>query len=195
MRSKAGRIAIGATTAVVAATGILLAARGSPPPAEELGCREPLDGRNPLGNGVLMTPWQAEHAFDPPLFRPQTEHASDETIAELWVRTPRSSEAFIVYDSGIVVIVEPWKRPTWQFARDQIADGVPGELREIRGIDAFVIPPDPPCFGGNTSLNIDGADLAIIGDVDLPFSSVRRAAESIIDTAASVEAADAAEGT
>lgn len=162
----------------------------------EVGCRGGLgeDSGSPLGGGVRMTIDEAEEAFEPPLFRPQTRVASDDTIDALWVRERPPTEAFIVYESGVVVLVERVKRPTWQFARDQIADGVPGELIDIRGIDAFAIAPDPPCFGGNTAFNLRGTEIAIIGDVDLPFATVRQAAESIIATAPTVLVADAAAG-
>lgn len=189
--SRTGRIVIVGAFLGLAAIGAVLVLTEAPSEPHQVACGR--FGRdNPLGGGVRMALSQAEAAFPPPIFRPQTRVASDETITDLWVRPGRGGEVYIVYASGMVVIVEPSKRPVWQHARAEIADGVPGELLDIRGVEAFVIPADPPCFGGNTVFNLRGAEIAIIGDVDLPFVTVRKAAESVIDTSPAVASADAA---
>lgn len=165
--------------------------RGSPAREKQQIC-EGLEFENPLGDGVLMSPDEAERSFNPPVFRPHIDVASDATIEELWVRARGSSEVYIIYRSGMVVTVDPSSRPIWQLARDQIADGVPGQLIQVRGIDVFTVPPVQACFGGNAVFNIDGAHVVVINDPDLPFDVVAQATESIIATADIVKAADAA---
>jgi hypothetical protein len=140
----------------------------------------------------MMSTEEAERAFNPPVLRPQTAEASDATISELWVRPERWGEVYIVYDSGMVVIVEHLKRPTWQMARDLTADGSPGELIRVRGIDVFTVPPQRPCFGGNAAFNLAGAEVSVINDPAAPYEDVRRATESIIDTSRAVMAASEA---
>jgi hypothetical protein len=189
--SKATRVVVAGSVIAVAAAGAFLAFRGS---RTQVMCDRFQFG-NPLGNGVLVRPEEAERRFEPPVFRPQTELASDATIEEMWVRAPGSAEVYIIYESGIVVTVNRSSRPIWEHARDQIGDGSPGELIDVRGIDVFTVPPVQPCFGGNAVFNIGRAHIAVINDPDLPFDVVGEATESIIDTAPLVKAADAAVGT
>jgi hypothetical protein len=189
--SKATRVVVVGCLFAVAVAGASLAFRRSEPPEKQEDCTHGQFG-NPLGNGVLMSPDEAEQKFDPPVFRPQTDVASDETIEEMWVRAPGSAEVYIIYESGIIVTVNRSSRPIWEHARDQIADGSPGELISVRGIDVFTVPPVQPCFGGNAVFNIGRAHVAVINDPDLPFDVVGEATESIIETAPSVTAADAA---
>lgn len=188
--SKATRLAVAGSLIAGVAASAFLAFRGAPPREKQQICDRDLF-ENPLGSGVLMSPEDAERNFKPPVFRPQTDVASDATIKEMWVRAPRSAEIYIIYQSGMVVIVDPSSRPIWELARDQIADGVPGELISVRGIDVFTVPPVQACFGGNAVFNIGGAHVAVINDPDLPFDVVRTATERIIDTAPIVKAADA----
>jgi hypothetical protein len=189
--SKATRIVAAGSVVVVIAAGAFLAFRDSEPPDKQEDCSH---GRfkNPLGNGVLMSPDEAERRFKPPVFRPQTDVASDSTIEEMWVRASGSAEVYIIYKSGIIVTVSRSHRPIWEHARDQTADGSPGDLISVRGIDVFTVPPVQACFGGNAVFNIDGAHVAVVNDPDLPFDVVAQATESIIDTAPIVRAADAA---
>jgi hypothetical protein len=177
--------------AIATAAGVSLGLRATPPREKQQIC-ERIEFENPLGSGVLMSLEEAERDFAPPVFRPQIDAASDGTIDELWVRASGSAEVYIVYESGVVVSVNRSIRPTWELARDQIADGVPGELISVRGVDVFTVPPVQACFGGNAVFDIDGAHVAVINDPDLPFDVVARATESIIDTVPIVKAADAA---
>jgi hypothetical protein len=192
--SKATRVVLAGSLIVAAAAGASLASRGSPTTQPRQICGR-LESGNPLGNGVLMSPEEAERRFKPPVFRPQTDVASDATIEEMWVRAPRSAEVYIIYRSGMVVTLNRSDRPIWQLARDQIADGVPGEVIDIRGIEVFTVPPVQACFGGNAVFNLGGVDIAVINDPDLPFHVVAQAAESIIETAPAVKAADASVGS
>jgi hypothetical protein len=189
--SKATRVVVAGAVIAVAVVGASLAFRGSSSPEKQQDCTHG-QFENPLGNGVLMSPGEAERRFEPPVFRPQTDVASDATIEEMWVRAPGSAEVYIIYESGVIVTVNRSSRPIWEHARDQIADGVPGELITVRGIDVFTVPPVQACFGGNAVFNIGGAHVAVINDPDLPFDAVGQATESIIETAPTVKAADAA---
>jgi hypothetical protein len=171
-----------------------LASRSSTPPARQM-CRTGLFGDDPLGGGVQMSLQDAERALDTPVVRPQIGPASDASIAELWVRPERFGQVYITYESGIIVTIRPWTRPTWELARDFTADGSAGELIEVQGIDVFTVPPQRPCFGGNAVFNIGGAHVAVINDPSLPFDVVAETTESIIETAPAAIAADAAAET
>jgi hypothetical protein len=191
MRSVIARIA-GLAVGAAALTGFVVSGNGPPLPPKDVLCRVGIFDENPLGNGILMTPMEAERAFDPPLLRPQTQEASDATISGLWVRPERWGEVYIEYESGMVVIVEHLKRPTWQLARDFTADGSPGRLIQVRGIDVFTVPPQRPCFGGNAAFNLAGAEVTVINDPAAPYELVLEAVESIIVTSPAVIAADEA---
>ena len=192
MRSVSARIA-GLAVGAAALTGFVVSGNGPPLPTQEVLCYSGAIEDSPLGSGATMVSIaDAKRAFHLPVFRPQIHEASDATIAELWVRPERWSEAYLVYDSGMVVIVEHLKRPTWQMARDLTADGSPGELIEIGGIDVFTVPPQRPCFGGNAAFNLAGAEVVVINDPAAPYGVVRKATVSIIETAPAVIAADEA---
>jgi hypothetical protein len=191
MGSVIARVA-GLAIGAAALTGFVVSGNGPRLPPKQQVCSIGMEAENPLGNGVLMSFPQAERAFGPPVLRPQTDEASDATISELWVRPERWGEVYIVYDSGMIVIVEHVKRPTWQMARDLTADGSPGELVEVLGNDVFTVPPDRPCFGGNAAFNLAGAEVVVINDPSLPFDVVRRATESVIETSFIVIADDEA---
>jgi hypothetical protein len=147
---------------------------------------------NPLGSGVLMSPEEAERVFNPPVVRPQIDIASDETIAELWVRE-RSPEVYIVYRSDMVVTIRTVNRGIREMADAFLEEGYSrGELLTIDGVAVFTEPPQRPCFGGNAVFNIGGANVAVINDGDLPYAEVQRVAESAIETAPAVIADDRA---
>jgi hypothetical protein len=177
-----GVIAAGASVAVVAF-------RISTPPAKQIICRG-IEIDNPLGNGVPMSPEEAERAFSPPVVRPQIDVASDDSIAELWVREGRFGQVYIVYGSEMIVNVRPVNRGIREMA-DAFLDenGSRGELLTIDGVAVFTEPPQRPCFGGNAVFNIGGAQVAVING-DLPYAEVRRVAESVIETAPTVIADD-----
>jgi hypothetical protein len=186
--ARIGGLAIGAA----ALAGFVVSGDGPPLPPRQVLCYSGAVGDSPLGGGCMMSTEQAERAFNPPVLRPQTDEASDATISELWVRPERWGEVSIVYDSGMVVTVEHLKRPTWQMARDFTADGSPGELIRVRGIDVFTVPPQRPCFGGNAAFNLAGAEVSVINDPAAPYDLVLQATESIIENAPAVIAADEA---
>jgi hypothetical protein len=189
--SKATRLAI--------AGGLILVAGGAGFAVWRSSLREPkqvacggIEHENPLGSGVLMSPEEAEQAFNPPVVRPQIDIASDETIAELWVRPSPRGQVFIVYDSEMIVNVRPVNRGIRELVDAFLEEGSRGELITLGGVAVFTVPPQRPCFGGNAVFNIEGAQVAVINDGDLPFGAVRRVTESIIDTAPAVIVEDRA---
>jgi hypothetical protein len=176
---------------VMVGVGVGIGLAGRPEP-KQISCRG-IEMDNPLGSGVLMSPGEAERAFNPPVIRPQLDIASDSTIAELWVRAPRSAEVYIVYRSDMVVTVRPVNRGIREMASAFLAEGYSdGKLITIHGVPVFTEPPQRPCFGGNAVFNIGGAHVAVINDGDLPYSEVQRVAESAIETAPAVIAEDRA---
>jgi hypothetical protein len=184
-------ILIAIAAVLVVTGGAVLASRAFAPEPKQIGCRG-IEMENPLGSGVLMSPEEAERAFNPPVVRPQIDIASDETIAELWVRA-RSPEVYIVYRSDMVVTIRTVNRGIREMADAFLEEGYSrGELLTIDGVAVFTEPPQRPCFGGNAVFNIGGAHVAVINDGDLPYSEVRRVAESAIETAPAVIAEDRA---
>jgi hypothetical protein len=185
-------IAIGATAILVTGGGVAVW-RASRPEPKQIICRQGPGMENPLGDGVVMTPDEAERAFDPPVVRPQIDIASDETIAELWVRPSPGGQVYIVYRSQMIVNVRPVNRGIREMADAFLSENAShGELITIGGVAVFTAPPQRPCFGGNAVFNIGGAQVAVINDGDLPYTEVRRVAEGAIATAPTVIAEDRA---
>ncbi len=192
MASVTARNAVGVAIGTVALAGFVFAGGGPRLEPKRVACMG-IEDENPLGNGVMMSPEEAERRFDPPVIRPQIDIASDETIDELWVRASPDGEVYIVYRSEMIVLVRPWNRGIREMAEAFIAEGYSnGKLITIRGTPVFTEPPQRPCFGGNAVFNIGGAHVAVINDGDLPYAEVRRVAESAIETAPAVIAADRA---
>lgn len=180
--------------AIVVTGGAVLASRAFAPEPKQIICRHgPMGAGDPLGDGIRMSPDEAERAFNPPVVRPQIDVASDETIAELWVREGRPGQVYIVYESEMIVNVRPVNRGIREMADAFLEEGYSrGELLTIDGVAVFTEPPQRPCFGGNAVFNIGGAHVAVINDGDLPYAEVRRVTESAIETAPAVIAEDRA---
>ena len=193
MGSSIARV-VGLAIGTVALAGLVVSGNGTAlAPKQQLCYRGAVDDDEPLAGGSGPSSIEeAERVFNPPVLRPQLAEASDANIQGLWVRPERRGEVYIRYESGMVVTVEHLKRPTWQMARDLTADGSPGELIQVRGIDVFTVPPDRPCFGGNAAFNLAGAEVVVINDPVAPYELVREAVESIIETSPAVIAVDEA---
>lgn len=187
---------VGALLALVAAASLLLIATllGREEP-KQVGQPGSVSFSRPLAGGTEVSLTQGMQMLDVVVFRPSTTLASDESISEVWVRSEQSAEqAFIIYDSGITVDVLPAKEvaTTLEAAEMQIADGVAGHLDKVRGIDAFVVPPDTKNGTlGSVRFAIEGASIGVVGNGTIPIESLIQVAESVVDNAPAVKAQEA----
>jgi len=144
----------------------------------------------PLAAGTKVSMSEAMRMLDLAVLRPSSAPASDKSIAEIWVRaTEFPEQAFIIYDSGITVDVLPASEvaPTLQAAEIQIADGSAGHLGKVRGIDAFIVPPDLSRGTlGSVRFEIQGASIGVVGNGTIPIESLIQVAESVVDYAPAV---------
>lgn len=149
-----------------------------------------LDPAEPLAGGVAMSLTEARAAFPVPIYRPDMTLGSDSTLANLWVRTDDPPEAYLDYESGLVVLVRPAEtgQPTKEFAEAQVNDGVPGTVISIDGVDAFLVP-QTDAGAGSVRLVMGGAIVTAIGDRgDFSVAELQSIADSIVKTATRVEA-------
>jgi hypothetical protein len=150
-----------------------------------------LDPAEPLAGGVAMSLSEATAAFPVPIYRPDVALGSDSTLTNLWVRTDDPPEAYLEYGSGLVVLVRPAEtgQPTKEFAEAQVKDGVPGTIVTIDGVDAFLVP-QSDAGAGNVRLVMGGTIVTAIGDRgDFTVPDLQSIADSIVNTAARVQAA------
>jgi hypothetical protein len=112
-------------------------------------------------------------------------------LTNLWVRTDDPPEAYLEYGSGLVVLVRPAEtgQPTKEFAEAQVKDGVPGTIVTIDGVDAFLVP-QSDAGAGSVRLVMGGTIVTAIGDRgDFTVPDLQSIADSIVNTAARVQAA------
>lgn len=187
---------VGALLALVAAAALILIAtvldRDEPKQVVQRGS---VSFSRPLAAGTEVSMTEAVKTLDVVVLRPSASLASDESISEVWVRAQRSpEEAFIIYDSGITVDVLPASEvaPTVEYGEARIADGSAGHLGKVRGIDAFIVPPDAKKGTlGSVSFAMLGASVEVVGNGSIPIESLIQVAESVVDNAAVVKAQEA----
>lgn len=144
----------------------------------------------PLPGGEQVSLADAVREFELPIFRPSISVASDSVIDEVWVRLGDIPETYITYQSGIVLIIRPAEQtqPTKEFAKAQIADGVPGELVTIQGVEAFLISQANLDSHGSIGFTLDKAAITVVGDGDFTADELTRVAESILQEAEQAKA-------
>jgi hypothetical protein len=198
-RTRSGRSLPFASTVAVAVTLIVttLASCGEGPtsirrPAEESPVRPGLIGLDaPLGpDGTEMTLDAAVRRGPVPALRPQTEDASDETVAAVWVRSVDIPEIFIVYENGITVAVrrEDFADTFEGHYTTEIGERGGGEIIEVAGIPAFVIASDDAGYA-EADVVIDRYFVQIVSDVEpLTKDALVRLVSSTVDLATDQDA-------
>jgi hypothetical protein len=187
---------VGALLGVAAAAALVLIATlfGREEP-KQVGQPGSVSFSRPLAAGTKVSMTEAMQVLDLVVFRPSASLANDESISEVWVRAQQFPEqAFIIYDSGITVDVLPASEvaPTLEAAEIQLADGSAGHLGTVRGIDAFIVPPDAKNGTlGSVRFAIHGASIGVVGNGTIPIESLIQVAESVVDNAATVRAQEA----
>ncbi len=185
MNSKGRRLPIGfgfvlgITLALVAP----IALRGGHDAAKGSAAGPAIDPGQPLGPlGVETTLSGALTSTPVPLYRPQTAIASDSSISGLWIRDAFIPEAFFRYASGIEVSVRlaDFSNGFVSFHGSEIAQGYPGELTKIGGIDAFVTPGGSEGSLASVDMVISGMLVEIVGRGDFSADQVTAVADSIV---------------
>ena len=97
----------GFAIALVAAALSIAVATLLPEPKEEVSGAVGALIDTPLPGGTVMPLQDAVRAADFPLYRASMPLASDDTILEVWVRAGDSPEVLILYETGVVSIIEP----------------------------------------------------------------------------------------
>ncbi len=181
-----------ATTLGVAAALILLGlivgagfVSGSDPPEERTSALPIADlDDEVLPGATRMTLAKASEEFPVPLYRPNTSLASDATVSETWVRVNDAPEVWIQYRSGIVVLVRPVGDllQTREYAEAQIAQGIPGRIVTVGGVEAFLVLQSEN-GSGSVRLVLDGVVVDVIGYIgDFSAEQLTEAAESVVET-------------
>lgn len=145
---------------------------------------------SPLAGGSLTSLDAATREFAVPFSRPDTQLASDSTIAGVWIRGGDDPQVYIQYESGIAVTVRLASAglPTEDYAAAQTKDGVPGVLVEIGGVAAFEVPQSDEGDLGSVRMVLDGAIVTLIGHGDFPPSVLREVAASVVANSDDVKA-------
>jgi hypothetical protein len=185
-RSASRGAAVGMFFAVlVIGTGLFLSTiRGSSTMSHSL------DSGSPLPGGTKVSIEEATAVFPVPVFRPNETLASDQSIAEAWVRTTESPEVYVRYRSGMTVLVRPIGdlQPTRDFADAQVRDGVPGEIVDIGGVETFLVP-QTKYSPGSVRFVMDGVVLTVIGHGDFSVDQLRDVVVSVISTSDGIKSA------
>lgn len=144
-----------------------------------------LNPSEPLAGGVAMSLSEAAAVFPVPLYRPEIGLGSDQTLANVWVRTDDPPEAYLEYESGLVVLVRPSEtgQSTKEFADAQMKDGVPGSIVEVDGVSVFLVP-QTDSGSGSARLVVGDAIVTAIGDKrDFSVEELRSIAVSVVESA------------
>ena len=107
------------------------------------------------------------------------------------MRLEGSPEVWIQYESGIVVLIRPLGdlQPTDENAKVQVAEGVPGRVASVAGVDAFVVPQTEQ-GSGSVRLILDGVLVTVVGYAgDFSEKELTEVGESVVRTSAEVSAA------
>lgn len=143
-----------------------------------------------LPGGRIATLSEATAQFSTPIYRPATGSASDVTLDELWIRTAREPEVYMIYRSGVVVIVRPETtgQDTATYADAQIGDGIPGRIINLGPHEAFLVPEVEGPSTGSVRFLMGGAIITVIGNGSLSAEELIEIAQSIVNRSAEVAA-------
>jgi hypothetical protein len=140
----------------------------------------------PLAAGTSVALSSAVASVPFPVPRPQADLASDTSITDVWVRTSWDPEVLIRYSSGVRVEVRRWpftSRPE-DYYQAQIAEGVPGQIVPIRGVNVFVVPRTSEASLGSATMVVEGLLVSIVGDGEFSVEQLQALAGSALTSAA-----------
>lgn len=143
-------------------------------------------GGSPLAAGRQVSLEVAVTSAPFPVYRPQADLASDASIKEVWLRTEWDPEVLIQYASGIRLEV---RRAAFLrgsspdgFYKAQVAEGVPGQIVPIQGVDVFVVPGDTQGDLGSASMVVNDLWVSIVGDGDFSIDQLENLARSVLSS-------------
>jgi hypothetical protein len=142
-------------------------------------------GAAPLAAGTKVSLSKASASVPFSVPRPATDLASDASIAEVWVRTSWDPEVLIQYSSGVRVEVRrnPFTGTPEDFYKAQVAEGVPGEVVPIHGVNVFVVPQGDESNLGSATMVVKGLLVMIVGDGDFTVEQLQALASSALESA------------
>lgn len=104
---------------------------------------------------------EAERYVAFPLVRPHSVLANDQTVARVWLSRANGAEAAIDYESGIRVYLSQVTFDPATFFEEQQKEGVPGQIMQINGHLAFVIPAIDEGSPSTVEVVVNGVDVVI----------------------------------
>jgi hypothetical protein len=133
-----------------------------------------------LAGGQRVDLATADAEIQIPLIRPDTDLASDSSIDQLWAREGEDEYVLIEYESGIDVEIRPstyGDDPGFHW-KNQITDGVPGDIIDVGGYPAFAVPPDSDGSSGSVDMVFENVNVTIIGNGTLSMDELEKVAAS-----------------
>lgn len=184
-------LALGAVAFVIVLATLL------PEPKEEVSGAVGTLVDTPLPGGITMPLEEALRVATTPLYRASTPLASDESISEVWVRGGESPEVLIFYETGVATTIEPDSIgfSLQEYAQSQSRDGVPGGIKQIGGIEAFVVDPGDGEQGASVKLIIDGTIVTLLAGkpaIDISADDLEAVAASVVERSGQIAAEKAA---
>lgn len=191
------KAAIGVTLAVAVAVGtaVVIVLLSGEEPQTGIAGRALGPNESPLAGGEKVSLEEAIARFDVPIYRPDMPLATDDSIRDVWM-SKGGGEALIYmrYRTGVVLKVGPpaGRAPTEEWADALIGDGVDGAIKDVTGVEAFVVTPHYPSLG-SVRFFLRNTYVVIIGDrADISVDQLRELAVSTIVRADAIEAEQAA---
>jgi hypothetical protein len=137
-----------------------------------------------LPGGELLSLEEARRVFPVPIVQPDDDLASTSTIKELWVRQADAPEVYVVYESGVHMIVEPasaFPATTKEYGDAQIREGARGTFASISGVDVFLVEPAGTTFErGSATFVLGDAVITVIGSGATSLTEIQAIAEDTI---------------
>ena len=133
--------------------------------------------------GRKVTLRRAESSVNFHGYRPDDSAASDNSIQEVWVSGGGDSGTVgLRYGSKLRLFLTAWPegKSFGGWARGIVSDTGSGFVDTVRGVDAWIVPPDANWDGspGSVELVLDGIDITLIEDGQLTRDDLLR----IVDT-------------
>jgi hypothetical protein len=189
------KAAIGVTLAVALAVGASIVVVLLPDEKPQTGIAGQALGPNesPLAGGEKVSLQEATAEFKTPIYRPDMALASDDVIRDVWMSRGVEPLIYMRYKTGVVLKVGPpaGRASTEEWAEALMGDGVAGAIKDITGIDVFVVSPHHGL--GSVRFFLRNTHVVIIGDhADISTDQLRSLAASAVERADVIEAEKAA---
>lgn len=137
-----------------------------------------LPGESPIPNAARVSLDQAVALSSLPVYRPDHARASDESVTDAWVSSTRVA---IAYDSGLALLLGPSQIEDRVALYERLqAEGVPGSIRQINGVQAFVVPAENQIGApGSVNMVLNGIEVDLIGHGEFTTDELVEIASSV----------------